>query len=158
MVLDGKVDDIKSASPWSFENKFKDFHTLNSDDTFGYVSQLVGYAKAADKEVGGWWVVNKVNGDFKYVSASEADTDHVLEKIEETYDYIDKDKPFERCFEAVPETYRGKASGNMKLSKTCGWCDYRHKCWPDLKALPSKVYKGAKTPPTVEYVSLAKEY
>ena len=54
MVLDGKVDDIKSASPWSYDNKFSDFHTLNSDDTFGYVSQLVGYAKAADKEVGGW--------------------------------------------------------------------------------------------------------
>lgn len=157
MVLDGKVDDIKSASPWSYDNKFSDFHTLNSDDTFGYVSQLVGYAKAADKEVGGWWVVNKVNGDFKYVSASEADTDHVLEKIEETYDYIDKDKPFERCFEAVPETYRGKASGNMKLCKTCGWCDYKNKCWPDLQALPSKVYKGGKTPPTVEYVSIASE-
>ncbi len=155
MVLDGKVDDVKSASPWSYEHKFQDFHTLNKDDTFGYVSQLVGYAKAADKEVGGWWVVNKSNGDFKYVSASEVDQDKTMSDIESTYDYINSDAPFERCFEPVPETYRGKASGNTKLSRTCGWCDFKHKCWPNLQALPSKVYKGGKTPPTVEYISVA---
>jgi hypothetical protein len=155
MVLDGKVDDVKSASPWSFEHKFSDFHTLSSDDTFGYVSQLVGYAKAADKDVGGWWVINKANGDFKYVSASEVDKEETLKKIEDTYDYINSDAPFVRCFEPVPETYRGKFSGNMKLGKTCGWCDFKHKCWPTLQALPSKVYQGGKTPPTVEYVSVA---
>jgi hypothetical protein len=154
MVLDGKVDDVKSASPWSFTNKFEDFHTLNKGDTFGYVSQLVGYATAAGKEVGGWWVVNKANGEFKYVSASEVNKEEVLQKIEDTYDYLDNDKPFERCFEAEPETYRGKASGNYKLSKTCGFCAHRHKCWPTLRALPSQVYSGKKTPPTVEYVSL----
>lgn len=155
MVLDGKVDDVKSASPWSYEHKFSDFHTLSSDDTFGYVSQLVGYAKAADKDVGGWWVINKANGDFKYVSASEVDKEETLKKIEDAYDYINSDAPFERCFEPVPETYRGKFSGNMKLGKTCGWCDFKHKCWPTLQALPSKVYQGGKTPPTVEYVSVA---
>lgn len=154
MVLDGKVDDVKSASPWSFTNKFEDFHTLNKGDTFGYVSQLVGYATAADKGIGGWWVVNKANGEFKYVSASEVNKEEVLQKIEDTYDYLDNDKPFERCFEAEPETYRGKASGNYKLSKTCGFCAHRHKCWPTLRALPSQVYSGKKTPPTVEYVSL----
>ena len=154
MVLDGKVDDVKSASPWSFTNKFEDFHTLNKGDTFGYVSQLVGYATAAGKGVGGWWVVNKANGEFKYVSAAEANKEEVLQKIEDTYDYLDNDEPFERCFEAEPETYRGKASGNYKLSKTCGFCAHRHKCWPTLRALPSQVYSGKKTPPTVEYVSL----
>ena len=154
MVLDGKVDDVKSASPWSFTNKFEDFHTLNKGDTFGYVSQLVGYATAADKGIGGWWVVNKANGEFKYVSAAEANKEEVLQKIEDTYDYLDNDEPFERCFEAEPETYRGKASGNYKLSKTCGFCAHRHKCWPTLRALPSQVYSGKKTPPTVEYVSL----
>ena len=154
MVLDGKVDDVKSASPWSFTNKFEDFHTLNKGDTFGYVSQLVGYATAADKGVGGWWVVNKANGEFKYVSAAEVNKEEVLKKIEDTYDYLNNDEPFERCFKAEPETYRGKASGNYKLSKTCGFCAHRHKCWPTLRALPSQVYNGKKTPPTVEYVSL----
>ena len=154
MVLDGKVDDVKSASPWSFQNKFEDFHSLNKGDSFGYVSQLVGYATAAGKDVGGWWVVNKGNGDFKYVSASEADKKEVLKNIEDTYDYLDKDEPFERCFDSEPETYRGKASGNRKLAKVCSFCSHKKKCWPTLRALPSQVYSGKLTPPTVEYVSL----
>ena len=154
MILDGKVDDVKSASPWSFTNKFEDFHSLNKGDSFGYVSQLVGYATAAGKDVGGWWVVNKGNGDFKYVSASEADKKEVLKKIEDTYDYLDKDEPFERCFDSEPETYRGKASGNRKLAKVCSFCSHKKKCWPTLRALPSQVYSGKLTPPTVEYVSL----
>ena len=154
MVLDGKIDDVKSASPWSFQNKFEDFHSLNKGDSFGYVSQLVGYATAAGKDVGGWWVVNKGNGDFKYVSASEADKKEVLKKIEDTYDYLDKDEPFERCFDSEPETYRGKASGNRKLAKVCSFCSHKKKCWPTLRALPSQVYSGKLTPPTVEYVSL----
>jgi hypothetical protein len=154
MVLDNKVDDVKSASPWSFTNKFEDFHSLNKGDSFGYVSQLVGYATAAGKEVGGWWVVNKGNGDFKYVSASEVDKKEVLKKIEDTYDYLDKDEPFERCFDSEPEVYRGKTSGNHKLAKVCSFCSHKKKCWPTLRALPSKVYSGKLTPPTVEYVSL----
>ena len=157
MIMDGKVDDVKSASPWSFENKFTDYYSLKQSDNFGYVEQLVGYSKAADKGVGGWWVINKANGDFKYVSAAEADVEQTMADIKDTYEYISQDKPFERCFEAEPETYRGKASGNWKLSKVCGFCDHKKKCWPELQALPSRVYKGAKTPPTVEYVSLGSQ-
>jgi hypothetical protein len=157
MIMDGKVDDVKSASPWSFENKFTDYYSLKQSDNFGYVEQLVGYAKAADKGVGGWWVINKANGDFKYISAAEADVEQTMADIKDTYEYISQDKPFERCFDAEPETYRGKASGNWKLSKTCGFCDHKKKCWPELQALPSRVYKGAKTPPTVEYVSLGSQ-
>ena len=153
MILDDKVDDVKSASPWSYENKFVDFNTLNAGDSFGYVSQLVGYAAAAGKDIGGWWVVNKANGNFKYVSAQEANTKEVLEDIEDTYEYIDKDEPFERCFDAVPETYFRKPSGNMKLGSGCRFCDHRFKCWPTLQALPSKVSK-AKDKPIVEYVSI----
>ena len=153
MILNDKVDDVKSASPWSYENKFADFNTLNAGDSFGYVSQLVGYAAAAGKDIGGWWVVNKANGNFKYVSAEEANSKEVLEKIEDTYEYIDKDEPFERCFDAVPETYRKKPSGNMKLGSGCRFCDHRFKCWPTLQALPSKVSQ-AKDKPIVEYISV----
>jgi hypothetical protein len=59
LILDDKVDDIKSASPWSYNNKFVNLETLQQGDSFGYVSQLVGYAKGADKDVGGWWVVKE---------------------------------------------------------------------------------------------------
>ena len=151
IIMDGKVDDVKSASPWSYQNKFKDFETLAASDPFGYVSQLVGYSTAADKEVGGWWVINKANGEFKYVDASSVDTKQELDKIENTVAYIQEDKPFDRCFDAVPETYRKKQSGNLKLGSTCGFCAYKRKCWPELQSIPSRV-STAKEKPIVDYV------
>lgn len=150
MELDGKIDDIKSASPWSFDNKFADFSTLNVDDSFGYVSQLVGYATAADKKVGGWWVVNKGNGKFKYVSAETVNTKKVLQEIQNTVDYINNDEPFKRCFEPVPETYYRKPTGNIVLNKKCKFCNFKHKCYPTLQTLPSKVSKSD-NPPLVDY-------
>ena len=154
LVINGKVDDVKSSSPWSYENKFKDFETLQGKDSFGYVSQLVGYAKAKGVPVGGWWVVNKANGNFKYVSANGVDVDSELKKIKETIDYINNDEPFERCYEPVEETYYGKPSGNLKLGIECSLCAYREKCWDDLKVLPSMVSRSA-TPPLINYVYLA---
>jgi hypothetical protein len=156
MVLDGKVDDVKSASPWSYKNKFKDFETLAQGDSFGYVSQLVGYATAADTEVGGWWVVNKANGEFKYVDAGNVNVDEQLQKIEKTVEYIQSDQPFERCFDAVPETYRKKASGNLVLNSACKFCSYKHKCWPDMKTEPSRVSQAAEKP-MVDYVFIGDE-
>ena len=154
LVLNGKVDDVKSASPWAYENKFTDFETLQDKDSFGYVSQLVGYAKAKGVPVGGWWVVNKANGNFKYVSASGVDVEEEMKKIQNTIDYINNDEPFERCYEPVAETYYGKPSGNLKLGIECSLCSYREKCWDNLQVLPSKVSKSA-SPPLINYVKLA---
>ncbi len=39
IVIDGAVDDIKSASNWSYTNKFDSFETLKESDGFGYVAQ-----------------------------------------------------------------------------------------------------------------------
>lgn len=158
MVMDGKVDDVKSASPWSYKNKFASVEKLQENDSFGYVAQLVGYAEAADKEVGGWWVVNKGNGEFKYVDASSVDRSAVLEDIQATVDYIEGDKPFRRCYEAIPETHYRKATGNLKLDPTtCGFCAFKHKCWPNLQTLPA-VKSTAKEPPMVDYVFVDAEY
>ena len=154
MILNGRVDDVKSASPWSYQNKFIDPKTLSESDTFGYISQLVGYATAANKEVGGWWVINKGNGSFKYVDANSVDTEEQLNKIKDVVDYIEEDKEFERCFAPVEETYYRKPSGNRKLGVTCGFCSFKHKCWPTLQTLPSKV-STAKVKPMVDYVLVA---
>ena len=62
IVINGAVDDIKSASNWSYVNKFESFDTLKKGDAFCYISQLAGYAEASGKRAGGWWVVNKANG------------------------------------------------------------------------------------------------
>ena len=156
LVLDGKVDDIKSASPWSYNNKFVNLETLQQGDSFGYIPQLVGYAKGADKDVGGWWVVNKGTGQFKYVNASSVNTKEVIDNIEETYDYIHNDEPFKRCFEAVEETFYKKATGNKKLCTECSFCSYKHKCWPTLKTQPSLV-STAREKPMIDYVQIGKE-
>ena len=155
LTIDNKVDDIKSASSWSYTNKFADYTKLSENDSFGYVAQLAIYAKALGVDVGGWWVLNKANGDFKYVSARAMDIEKEMSKIEDTINYIVEDKPFERCFTDVPETYRGVPSGNTILPKECHFCRFKRTCWKTLQELPSKVSK-AKELPIVEYITLAK--
>lgn len=156
IVINDAVDDIKSASNWSYQNKFESYDSLAAGDGFGYVAQLAGYAKAADKKAGGWWVVNKANGEFKYVPATGMDVDEEVSKIRDTA-YTMEENRFERCFDPVPETFRGKPTGNTILGTECGFCRYRFTCWPGLKELPA-VASQAKQPKTVAYVSLAEQY
>jgi len=156
LVIDDAVDDIKSASSWSYDNKFESFETLSEGDAFGYIAQLVGYAKASNKKVGGWWVVNKANGKFKYVSARNVDATKEMNKIKATVQKV-KENKFERCFEPVEETFRGKPTGNKVLGTNCSFCDYKNSCWENLQELPSVMSK-AQFPKVVSYVELRKEY
>jgi hypothetical protein len=151
MEMDGKIDDVKSASPWSYKNKFESFEKLSEKDDFGYVAQLVGYAHAANKDVGGWWVVNKANGDFKYVDASSVNVSEVLLKVQEKVTNLNNNAPFKRCFSPVEESYYKKKSGNLVLPNECKFCPFKRKCWETLQTLPSKVSK-AKEPPMVDYI------
>ena len=157
MKMDGRIDDVKSASPWSFNNKFASFSTMAQGDGFGYIPQLVGYAEAAGVGVGGWWVVNKANGEFKYVDASEVDREAVMQDIQSTVNYIDNDEPFERCFEPVEETFRRNPTGNMVLPSGCKFCSFKHKCHPTLETRPS-IPSAAKSPPEVDYTFIAEEH
>lgn len=159
IVIDGKVDDIKSASPWSYKNKFADYDTLAEHDSFGYIGQLVGYSKALGIPAGGWWVVNKGNGEFKYVQADGLKLPSTIELHEkEVQDKADKlnDNTFYRCFDDEAETFRGKSTGNRKLNGECGWCRYKESCWPDAKLLPS-IPSQAKEPPLVWYTYVNEE-
>ena len=146
------VDDIKSASPWSYINKFKDFNSLVEKDSFGYIAQLVGYAEATNTKPNGWWVVNKGNGDFKHVKATNINSKQVLAKIKFTYKEL-KENKFRRCFTDEEETYRKKPSGNRRLKQECSWCSFRHACWPGLQERPSLVSK-AEQPPMVSYTEI----
>lgn len=158
LIMDKRVDDIKSASPWSYKNKFKDYATLKEHDSFGYIGQLAGYAKALGVDPGGWWVINKASGEFKYISAwdMKVEVDDVIDSVKEKADRLEGNQ-FQRCFEPVEETFRKKPTGNKILSEECGWCKYRYKCWPSLKELPS-LASQAKEPPIVAYVEIANEY
>ena len=150
LVIDDAVDDVKSASDWSYRNKFASYDTLAQGDSFGYVSQLAGYARAADKKAGGWWVVNKANGEFKYVKA-DMDLDEEITKIQHTVDTLNENE-FKRCFEPVPEKWRGKETGNTVLNDNCRFCSYKYACFPTLEEKPAK-FSQAKEPRTVAYVT-----
>ena len=150
LVINDAVDDVKSASDWSYRNKFDSYETLSASDPFGYVGQLAGYAKASGKKAGGWWVVNKANGNIKYVAANGLAIDPEVTKLNDTVATVN-DNVFERCFSPVPETFRGKATGNTVLNSNCKFCDFRYECFPKLQELPSKVSQ-AKNKPIVQYI------
>jgi len=151
LVMNDSVDDIKSASDWSYKYKFDSYESLHSGDSFGYVGQLAGYAKALGKKAGGWWVLNKANGLFKYVRV-HIDMDKELDKIKKNIKATES-KELVRCFEPEPETFRGKETGNIVLNKNCTFCSYRNACWENLIELPAQMSK-AKEPKMVQYVSL----
>ena len=154
LVMNDAVDDIKSASDWSYKYKFDSYESLHSGDSFGYVGQLAGYAKASNKKAGGWWVVNKANGQFKYVRA-DIDMDTELDKIKKNIKSTESDD-LVRCFEPEPETFRGKPTGNMVLNKNCTFCSYRQSCWDGLRELPAQMSQ-AKEPKMVQYIKLKGE-
>ena len=150
IVINDAVDDIKSASDWSYRNKFESYDTLASGDGFGYIGQLAGYAKASGKKVGGWWVVNKANGAFKYVPATGLDLDTEVKKINDTVKTVEENK-FEKCFQPIPEKFRGKETGNKVLNPSCKFCSYRFDCWSDLTERAA-VKSQAKNPPITSYI------
>lgn len=132
VIIDDKVWDIKSASPFAFEHKFKDFQSLQRSDSFGYLAQGYGYAKASGKDLGGWIVINKSTGQWKFVEAPPNNPIYV-DVIQATHDYIATDKPLFREYEPVEETYRKKPTGNWHIPMECSFCEYKFPCWGDLK-------------------------
>ncbi len=155
IVIDDAVDDIKSASDWSYRNKFESFATLAKGDAFGYVGQLAGYAKALGKRAGGWWVINKANGQFKYTPADNLDLEKEVQKLSNNAKTL-KENKFKRCFEPVIETFRGKPTGNKILGSECSFCRFKHVCWETLQELPS-LMSQAKEPKIVSYIEIGKE-
>ena len=133
VVLDGKVGDVKSSSPFAFEHKFKDFETLRADDPFGYMAQGFGYAKASGLPFGGWIVINKSTGEWKFVEADNKYSKEYTDVIQDTFDYIATDSKFERCYEEVEESFRKVPTGNKYIAKNCMYCDFKFSCWPTLQ-------------------------
>jgi len=152
LVIDGKVWDIKSASPFSFKSKFKSFEAMAEGDSFGYVAQGYGYARATGMPFGGWIAVNKSTGEWAFVEApeDEAKVKEVENNMISTKQYIEQDKPFERCFEDEEEKFRGKPTGNRTVPINCQFCDYKHTCWPNLQYKP-QAKSQAKNPKWIYY-------
>ena len=132
-VIDGTVVDVKSASTYSF-TKFSD-GKLSENDSFGYIDQLQSYLyagqtddKVTDKDRGAFLVVDKTLGHI-CLDIHERKNLPYDKIFQHKKDMVSKSTPPSRAFEPVPD---GK-SGNEKLGINCSYCDFKNKCWPDLK-------------------------
>ena len=117
--IDGKVWDIKSASPASFMSKFGEYGSYNKikeDDPFGYVMQGHLYGEGENVPFGGWIAINKVTGEFAVCKApdnQEKDRKEILEKAVRNIKHLNSKNKFKKLFKALPETYLAK-SGTYK--------------------------------------------
>lgn len=148
-VIDGKVYDIKSASEWSFQNKFLDGSPMDGDDPFGYETQGLMYASATGLPFGGWIVVNKSSGEWTICEYGLQGNPNGENQSSTSDEHLNKDElsikinslvhssGFVRNFWSQPEFYRKKATGNFTLTKTCEFCPFKWECWPGL------IYKEA---------------
>jgi hypothetical protein len=149
----GAMYDVKTASDYSYKNKFKDYASLSSDDPFGYVDQLIGYAKAEGCEPGGWIVMNKSTGDFKVVTF-DAKLDDVYPAFEKRItNKIEKLKGdvMPPCVGLEAETFYKKNTGNTIIGSNCRFCPHKTKCHKKAVLEPSRVSK-AREPSLVWYV------
>ena len=164
--IDGKVWDIKSASPYAFDHKFGDmggYKKIKEDDVFGYIVQGYLYSQAKDKDFGGWIVVNKASGEWTVCEApavQEEDKKEALALAEKNLKALIKGEKFKRCFTDTKETYNAsdgtiKNTGNRLLSSICGFCDFKRTCWPD-SIMYKKVPSNARFPRSVWYSKLKK--
>lgn len=152
--IDHKVYDVKSCSPWAFDNKWsKGYEGLKESDDFGYVGQLTGYAQAQGKEVGGWIVVNKSDGRVAVVEADVSENEKKANafSIEYNIKAVTENHEFKRMFEVIPDKFRGKPTGLKRLCKSCEFCDYLTSCWPTAKYM-AHPQSEAKNPPMYWYV------
>lgn len=144
------IYDIKTASPYAYEHKFVDYETLKAGDDFGYVEQLYGYSFGTKKErnPAGWVVINKVNGEIKYVEVpythAGKDMDAAWSNITYKVDVIvnNKEELVPPCSGTEKETWRNKETGREILGDKCKWCRCKEKCHPQGVYMPSFVSKA----------------
>ena len=158
--IDGKIWDIKSASPYSFEKKFGEaggFNEVVREDSFGYASQGFLYGESQKKPFGGWIVINKSTGEWvvcetpKLVEPYKSDA---IKKAKDNIKAIKDGVPFKRQYDAIEETFRGKPTGNKVLGLACSFCPYKLPCWGSkLQLLPQQQSKG-KNPKWVWYTEV----
>ena len=156
--IDNKIYDIKSASPWAYDNKFaKGFNNVKEDDNFGYVVQGSLYSDSSGKPFGGLIVINKSTGEWQIVETPTYNEDYKVKALKIAEDNIDalvNDKEFERCFEDIPETFNKVNTGNRVLSTVCSFCSYKKTCWGEAwQYLPQQQSK-AKSPRWFWYTKL----
>jgi hypothetical protein len=166
--VDGEEEvwDIKTASPWSYENKFSGrggYDVIKEDDPFGYIMQGHLYGEAEGKRFGGWIVINKSNGEWDFVEApreQSEDRKAYLEDANRRVEAITNDAPFKVPFQSTPEmhTVDGQKveTGNRLMPKTCTFCSFKTMCWKNAVHAPKATSK-AKFKPYTWYTKHVKD-
>lgn len=128
--IDGTIDralvDCKSASTYSFA-KFRD-HGLESDDAFGYLTQLGAYGSQVGEGNNHFLAIDKQHGHVVLDSWPKAKEDFGA-LVARKRSVLSSSAPPERGFHDEPF----QASGNRKLGVSCSYCPFKFHCWPGLR-------------------------
>ncbi len=158
-----KVWDIKSASPYSFDYKFKKgYDVIKEDDAFGYIMQGHLYGEANKLPFGGWIVINKSSGEWAVVPAPDDQMEERKQLIIEANNIVKqiKSNKFKIPFKPEWETYKDKGeiirTKNKLMPKLCTFCEYKAHCWSKATYQP-KITSRAKSPPNVWYTTYAQK-
>ena len=152
-----KVWDIKSASPFSFDQKFKNgYDKIKEDDPFGQIVQGHLYGEANNMPFGGWIVINKSTGEWAVVDAPEdiGERKRVLQQADNIVKVVKKADFKKAKLKDDWETYRKDGemvrTKNRLMPKLCSFCEYKKHCWEDAR-LENKITSKAKSPPQIWY-------
>lgn len=158
-AADPRVWDIKSASDWTFKNKFTlPFDRFIEEDTFGNISQLFLYAAAKGIKVGGLIIQNKSTGEIKIFEVPEDQAqwkEHFVKEAEAKVNLLVSLRetiPSKKILD-INEIFRKKNTGNKVLSTTCSFCEFKFHCWPDVQLKPQLV-GTSKIPKMVYYTKI----
>ena len=132
-VIDGMLVDVKSASSYSYQ-KFKNGLKKEEDD-FGYLVQLGAYLHASQddplvtiKDKAAFLVIDKQLGHICLDVHNRSNLDYET-LVKTKKELVSQKETPQRAFTDEPD---GK-SGNMKLPMKCSYCDFKEKCWPNLR-------------------------
>ena len=130
--IDGELVDVKTASAWSYDNKFKEDGI--KDDAFGYIKQLSGYGKTEGREEGYFLAFNKNKSTLKLCKQElEQDIDKHIIQLQEK---MALDTPPMRL-----ENASTLKKGEETLCMNCAFCGHKETCFG---ALTKKTINGGK--------------
>jgi len=120
--IDGELVDVKTASAWSYDNKFKEDGI--KDDAFGYIKQLSAYGKTKGRDKGYFLAFNKNKSTLKLCEQElEQDIDKFIVQLK---DKMELGTPPMRLANA---TTINKKTGEEKLCMNCAFCGHKDTCY-----------------------------
>lgn len=128
-TIDGRVVDVKSMSPYSFDALKQGLNY--STDKFGYRHQVSFYSNIIHPGAKGYILgADKVNGHIWLAEQELWRTPDIMHKyLFRLTDLVGNTVMPPRAFAEVAIG----AKGNMGLCTECSYCDYKTECWPEVR-------------------------